>query len=163
MISEPARARPDVAALLLAFPEKTVLAGDTPLGEAVLEIAPAEIVPVLRYLKSSQQYERLSAVTCVDWHPAEVRFEVVYQLHSLRHNRRLRLKCRVGGEKPELESAMAVYSAANWYEREVFDLFGVSFRHHPDLRRLLMPDYWEGHPLRKDFPVHGHKYDYKSS
>jgi NADH-quinone oxidoreductase subunit C len=163
MISESAQARPDVAALLRAFPEKTILAGDTPLDDAVLEINPLEIVPVLRYLKGEQQYERLSAITCVDWHPAEPRFEVVYQLHSLRHNRRLRLKCRVGGAKPELESAYSVYRSANWYEREVFDLFGVSFRNHPDLRRLLMPDYWEGHPLRKDFPIHGHKYDYKSS
>jgi NADH-quinone oxidoreductase subunit C len=161
-VSESAQARPDVAALLLAFPTNTVLAGDTPLGEAVVEIAPGEIVSVLRYLKTDQQYERLSAITCVDWHPAEPRFEVVYQLHSLRHNRRLRLKCRLNGEGAELESATAVYRSANWYEREVFDLFGVKFRHHPDLRRLLMPDYWEGHPLRKDFPIHGHKYDYQS-
>lgn len=163
MISEAAQALPDVAALLRAFPENVILAGDTPLDETVLEIAAAEIVPVLRFLKTDQHYERLSAITCVDWHPAAPRFEVVYQLHSLRHNRRLRLKVRVGGETPTLESAMAVYRSANWYEREVFDLFGVTFRNHPDLRRLLMPDYWEGHPLRKDFPVHGHKYDYQSS
>ena len=163
MITEAVQALPDIAALLRAFPENTILAGDTPLGESVLEIAPGEIIAVLRFLKTDQQYERLSAITCVDWHPAEPRFEVVYQLHSLRHNRRLRLKCRLGGEGPALESATAVYRSANWYEREVFDLFGVTFRNHPDLRRLLMPDYWQGHPLRKDFPVDGHKYDYQSS
>jgi NADH-quinone oxidoreductase subunit C len=160
-ISESAQARPEIAALLRAFPENVILAADTPLDETVAEVAAKEIVPVLRYLKSDQQFERLSAITCVDWHPADPRFEVVYQLHSLRHNRRLRLKVRLGGASPELESAFSVYRAANWYEREVFDLFGVSFRNHPDLRRLLMPTYWEGHPLRKDFPVHGHKYDYK--
>ena len=163
MITETAQALPDVAALLRAFPEGVILSADTPLQETVLEIAPGEVVAVLRFLKVDQQYERLSAITCVDWHPATPRFEVVYQMHSLRHNRRLRLKCRIGGEAPALESATAVYRSANWYEREVFDLFGVSFRNHPDLRRLLMPDYWEGHPLRKDFPIHGHKYDYQSS
>jgi len=163
IISEAAQAQADVAALLRAFPENVILAADLPLGETVLQIAPAEIVAVLRFLKTSQHFERLSAVTCVDWHPSEPRFEVVYQLHSIRQNRRVRLTCRVGGEAPELESATGVYSAADWYEREIFDLFGVRFAHHPDLRRLLMPDYWEGHPLRKDFPVHGHKYDYKES
>lgn len=160
MITESALERPDVAALAQAFPENVILAGDIAQGDCVLSVAPEQIVPVLRFLHENQGYERLSAVTCVDWHPAEPRFEVVYQLHSLKHNRRLRLKARVGGEKPQIDSAYSVYASANWYEREVFDLFGVTFTGHPDLRRLLMPEYWEGHPLRKDFPTDGYKYDY---
>ena len=76
-------------------------------------------------------------------------------------NERLRLKCRVSGDAAEIDSVYPVWRAANWYEREVFDLFGIRFRNHPNLTRIMMPDDWEGHPLRKDFPVHGHKYSYK--
>jgi NADH-quinone oxidoreductase subunit C len=163
MISEAAAARADIAALAQAFPEGAILEADLPLGEAVVRVTPDSIVAILRYLHADQHYERLSAVTCVDWHPAEPRFEVVYQLHSIRENRRLRLKVTLGGESPAIESATAVYPSAGWYEREVFDMFGVRFENHPDLRRILMPEGWQGHPLRKDFPVHGHKYDYGSS
>jgi NADH-quinone oxidoreductase subunit C len=85
---------------------------------------------------------------------------VVYELHSVSSRQRLRLKCRVGGENPEIDSVCSVWPGVNWYEREVFDLFGVRFSNHPDLRRIMMPEGWQGHPLRKDFPVHGHKYDY---
>lgn len=159
MITESALERKDVKALAEAFPQ-AILEGDIVRGECVLSVAPAQVVPIVRVLKETQGYERLSAVTCVDWHPAEPRFEVVYQLHSLKHNQRMRLKVRVGGEKPTLESATGLYPSANWYEREVFDLFGVNFSGHPEMKRLLMPEYWEGHPLRKDFPTHGHKYDY---
>jgi len=131
-------------------------------GETILEIAPAAIVAVLRELESKQGFERLSGITCVDWYPVEPRFEIVYLLHSIRHNRRLRLKCVVPGTDPQIDSAFEIYRAADWYEREVFDLFGVKFRNHPNLKRILMPDDWEGHPLRKDFPVHGYKYSYQN-
>jgi NADH-quinone oxidoreductase subunit C len=133
-------------------------------GELTLIIAPEKIVEVCRFLKNERQFVRLSGVTAVDWRPEETpvpRFEVVYHLHSLERNERLRLKCRVGGERPEIESVTGIWRSANWYEREVYDLFGVVFRNHPDLRRIMMPEGWEGHPLRKDFPVHGARYSYK--
>ncbi len=129
-------------------------------GEPILHIDPARIVAVCRFLKDQQQFVRLSAVTAIDWHPAEPRFEVVYQLHSLARQERLRLKCRVGGEQTEIDSVTGVWRAAGWYEREVFDLFGIGFRHHPDLKRIMMPADWQGHPLRKDYPIHGYKYSY---
>ena len=124
-------------------------------GELTLEIAPAKIVSVCEFLKSDQKFIRLSTVTAVDRYPAEPRFEVVYHLHSIERNERLRLKCRLPGAGPVIESVTSVWRSANWYEREVFDLFGIHFINHPDLRRIMMPDDWEGHPLRKDYPVTG--------
>jgi len=132
------------------------------VGELTLVIDPAKIVDVCRFLKDELKFVRLSGVTAVDWFPADPRFEVIYHLHSLDRNERLRLKCRVGGDSPEIDSVTGIWRGANWYEREVFDLFGVRFLNHPDLRRIMMPDYWEGHPLRKDFPVHGNKYSYQN-
>jgi NADH-quinone oxidoreductase subunit C len=132
------------------------------LGETTLIANPDLIVDLCGYLKNSEKYIRLSAVTAVDWHPAEPRFEVVYHLHSLEPFRRLRVKCKVGGAKPEIDSVCSVWRSANWYEREVWDMFGVNFRDHPDLERILMPTDWEGHPLRKDYPVHGFKYSYSN-
>ena len=126
----------------------------------VLTIAPGAIEQVCRILKDRGGFERLSAVTGVDWWPREPRFEVVYFLHSLRHNTRLRLTVRLG-EEEALDSVCTVWRGANWYEREVFDLFGVRFRNHPNLERIMLPADWEGHPLRKDYPVHGHKYSYQ--
>jgi len=131
-------------------------------GETTLTVDPARIVEFCAHLKAAEKFERLSAVTCVDRHPAEPRFEVIYHLHSLARNQRLRLKCWVSGTNPEIDSVCSVWRSANWYEREVFDLFGVSFRNHPNLTRILMPLDWEGHPLRKDYPVHGYKYSYPS-
>src|SRR5215472_14639062 len=103
-------------------------------GELTIEIAPGRIVDVCRFLKEQQQFVRLSTVTGVDRYPAEPRFEVVYHLHSIARNLRLRVKCRLGGENPEIDSVTAVWRGANWYERETFDRFGVRFRNHPDMR-----------------------------
>jgi len=99
--------------------------------------------------------KRYGSVTAVDRYPAEPRFEIVYHLHSIESNERLRLKCRLPGADPAIDSVTGVWRGANWYEREVFDLFGVRFLNHPDLRRILLPDDWEGHPLRKDYPIMG--------
>jgi NADH-quinone oxidoreductase subunit C len=138
-----------------------VLETKSRFGEATAIVAPEKIVDICRYLKSELQFVRLSGITAVDWHPREPRFEVVYLLHSIESNTRLRLKCRLGGEQPEIDSVTSVWQSANWYEREVYDLFGIVFRNHPDLRRIMMPEDWEGHPLRKDYPVHGGRYSYK--
>jgi NADH-quinone oxidoreductase subunit C len=159
MLPEPLQEYPAAAALEAALPD-AITGGHSEHTEPTLFIAPSRIVEVCRFLKDQQDFVRLSAVTCVDWHPADPRFEVVYLLHSLSKNTRLRLKCWVSEADPEIDSVTGVWRAANWYEREVFDLFGIRFRNHPDLRRILMPVDWEGHPLRKDYPVHGYKYSY---
>ena len=116
---------------------------------------PARIVPVCRFLKQEQTYQRLSFITAVDWFPVEPRFGVVYNLHSFERNHWLRLQCRLGGENPEIDSVTELWRGANWYEREVYDLFGIRFRGHPDQRRIMMPEDWPGHPLRKDYPLSG--------
>ncbi|HEX3107050.1 MAG TPA: NADH-quinone oxidoreductase subunit C [Terriglobales bacterium] len=102
-------------------------------------------------------FNYLSDITCVDWHPSEPRFEVIYHLLSIRHKERVRLKVRLSGENPALDSLTSVWPGANYFEREVFDLFGIRFNGHPYLRRILMPETWEGHPLRKDYPVEGYR------
>ncbi|MFZ0287186.1 MAG: NADH-quinone oxidoreductase subunit C [Terriglobales bacterium] len=99
----------------------------------------------------------LSDVTCVDWHPREPRFELIYQLLSIPKKERVRLKVRLGSDSPAVESVTSVWPAANFFEREVFDLFGIRFTGHPYLRRIQMPENWEGHPLRKDYPVEGYR------
>lgn len=129
------------------------------LDELTLIVAAQQLVSICQTLRSDFQFERLSAVTAVDWWPSSPRFEIVYLLHSVRRNARLRLKVRAE-ENEDIDTVCYVWRAANWYEREVFDLFGVRFRNHPNLERIMMPVDWEGYPLRKDYPKHGHKYSY---
>jgi NADH-quinone oxidoreductase subunit C len=102
-------------------------------------------------------FNYLADLTCVDWYPSEPRFEVVYHLLSIPTKERVRLKARLDGSSASIESVTSVWPGANYYEREVFDLFGVRFTGHPDLKRIMMPDDWEGHPLRKDYPVEGYR------
>jgi NADH-quinone oxidoreductase subunit C len=102
-------------------------------------------------------FDFLSDITCVDWYPSEPRFEVVYHLLSLSRKERVRLKVRLDSASPTVESLTPVWPGANFFEREIFDLFGVRFSGHPYLRRILMPEDWEGHPLRKDYPVEGYR------
>lgn len=149
-----------IAAAVDAHDPAALAGGVFDRGELTLEIVPEKIAGVCRYLKEREQFARLTAVTAVDRYPTEPRFEVVYLLHSIERNQRLRLKCRLGGERPEIESVTGVWRAADWYEREVFDMFGVRFPGHPNLQRILMPEDWEGNPLRKDYPVTGTKYTY---
>jgi NADH-quinone oxidoreductase subunit C len=139
------------AAAIEAFDADAITGGRFDRNELTIEIAPSKIVSVCGFLG----FVRLSSVTGVDRYPAEPRFEVVYHLHSIDRNERLRLKCRLPGADPVIESVTSVWRSANWYERETFDLFGITFINHPDLRRIMMPENWEGHPLRKDYPVTG--------
>jgi len=144
-----------IAASVHTFDGDAVTGGHFELNELTLEIAPAKIVSVCGFLKYDQQYNRLSSVTAVDRYPAEPRFEVVYHLHCVEKKQRLRLKCRLPGDAPQIESVTSVWRSANWYERETWDLFGIRFLEHPGLKRIMLPDDWEGHPLRKDYPVTG--------
>jgi NADH-quinone oxidoreductase subunit C len=125
--------------------------------ETTVLLRPAALPAVCRFLRDDPDlgFDLLESVTGVDrlrLPDARPRFEVVYHVYSVAHKRRLRLKVRVeDGEA--VPSVTGVWETANWHEREVFDMFGVPFEGHPDLRRLLMPEDWEGHPLRKDYPV----------
>ncbi len=154
MTSEEITSYPDAAALTAANPEYlTDLKFDR--GELTLTVPAEHIVAVAQILKSQQEYIRLSSITGVDYYPAEPRFEVVYHLLSLSRTARLRVKCKLPGGEPEIASLTGVWRSANWYERETFDLFGIRFRNHPDLTRIMLPQDWEGHPLRKDTIVTG--------
>ena len=127
-------------------------------GETTITVARDPIVRLCRFLRDepSLRFVQLSDLTAVDWPDAEERFEVVYHLNALSFTRRLRIKARVPFVDCAIDSVTEVWQAANFLEREVFDLMGIRFRHHPDLRRIMMPeDYDEGFPLRKDFPVVG--------
>lgn len=101
------------------------------------------------------KFNLLSDATCVDRFPVEPRFELSYQLVSLGRRERIRLRTSVSGQQPVIESLVPVWPGANWLEREIFDLFGIRFEGHPDLRRILLPDQFEGFPLRRDFPTEG--------
>lgn len=160
MIPEAVTQDPVAASVLEKFPG-AVVDGHSNLGELTLVVKSEQILEICRHLKEVQSFVRLSSVTCVDWVPQEPRFEVVYHMQSLRQNNRwLRVKARVGGENPEIDSVYSVWRGSDWYEREVFDLYGIVFRGHPNLKRIMMPDDWVGHPLRKDFPTHGYRYSY---
>ena len=154
MLSETLRQNA-IATAVEAFDADAIVAGKLDRGELTLEIAPAKIASICGFLKYDQKFVRLSSVTAVDRYPLEPRFEVVYHLHSVEQKQRVRLKCRLESDEPAIESVTSVWRGANWYEREVFDLFGINFLNHPDLRRIMLPDDWEGHPLRKDYPVTG--------
>ena len=103
------------------------------------------------------KFNFLSDITCVDVFPSEPRFEVIYNLLSHSRKERVSLIAKVPGGDPSIESLIGVWPSANFFEREVFDLFGVRFVGHPNLRRIMMPEDWEGHPLRKDYPVEGYR------
>ncbi len=128
-------------------------------GEVTLYISRARLRKVCEFLRDVPElnFNYLSDVTAVDLYPAEPRFEVVYHLRSLEPHARLRLKVRLSGDNPKIDSVVPVWPGANSFEREVFDLMGIQFEGHPFLRRILLPEDWEGHPLRKDFPTTGYR------
>jgi len=118
-----------------------------------LELAPAALPGAARALRDEFAFDLLAGLTASDSWPTEPRFSLIYVLYSIAHNDFLRLRVRLSGTSPEIDSLEPVYPAANWHEREAFDMFGISFRGHSDLRRILLPHDWVGHPLRKDYPL----------
>lgn len=125
-------------------------------GEVTVTVAKAAIMDVLSFLKQSLQYNLLTDLTAVDYlGKKEERFMMVYLLYSIPNKDRLRIKTPVAESDCSIPTATQVWKTANWLEREVFDLFGITFEGHPDLRRILMTDDWVGHPLRKDYPLQG--------
>ena len=123
-------------------------------GEAHVFVQPGQIVEVLTYLRDSHEFPLLSAMTVVDyWPQEEPRFHVIYQLTSITKNLSLQVRVPVPATNPVVPTVSAVFAAANWREREAWDMFGIRFDGHPDPRRILMPPEWEGHPLRKDYPL----------
>jgi NADH-quinone oxidoreductase subunit C len=125
-------------------------------GELTVTIEPGDIVAAVKVLRDDErcQYFSIIDVTAIDWPSRERRFDVVYHFLSPRHNRRIRVKIEVGESMP-VPSIIEVFPGADWFEREVYDLYGVPFTGHPDMRRLLTDYGFEGHPLRKDFPLTG--------
>ena len=125
-------------------------------GEVTVTIKKEDLLAVLSFLKQSLQYNLLTDVTAIDYlGKKEERFMLVYLLCSIPNKDRLRIKAAVSEADCRIESASRVWATADWLEREVYDLFGITFDNHPDLRRILMTDEWEGHPLRKDYPLQG--------
>lgn len=123
------------------------------LGETTVVVKAEALPDVARWLRDELGFEVCVDITAVDYLPREPRFEVVYHLLSVSRRQRLRLKVPVGGKKPKVPTVTGVWPGANFYEREVYDMFGIEFEGHPNLKRILMPEDWDGHPLRKDYPL----------
>jgi NADH-quinone oxidoreductase subunit C len=123
-------------------------------GEVHVFVKPEQIVEALTLLRDEHDFELLSALTATDyWPQMSPRFHVIYQMSSLAKNVTVQIRVPVNGEQPKVPTSTGVYDVANWREREVTDMFGIEFAGHPDPRRILMPVDWEGHPLRKDYPL----------
>ena len=128
-------------------------------GETTIVLARKVLRTVAERCRDEEklQFNMLTDATCLDRFPMEPRFELNYHLVSIPLRQKVRLRVRLSGDDPVVDSLVPVWPGANWLEREIFDLFGIRFTDHPDLRRILLPDDWEGHPLRKDFPVEGYR------
>jgi NADH-quinone oxidoreductase subunit C len=150
--------RPEVAALLAAH-AAAVTGAKFDRNELTIWLDRIALRDACLTLKNDPQlqYSALADLTCVDWHPRQPRFEVVYHLFSIANKKYVRLKVKLSGEDANIDSLTPIWPGANFFEREVFDLFGVRFDGHPDLTRIMMPENWEGHPLRKDYPVEGYR------
>jgi len=141
-----------------AFPDQILDVSEN-LGETAISVKRDKIVDILRFLKEDNELKfdmfiDLCGVDYLEMGGFE-RFAVVYQLYSMEYNRRIRIKAFVPEGDEKIDSVVSLWAGANWAEREVFDMFGITFTNHPDLRRILCPDNFEGHPLKKDFPLEG--------
>ena len=124
-------------------------------GETTIEVTATAIVQVCEILKEKFGYNYLADMTGIDYYTDDLRFGVAYNLVGLDTKKRLRIVVKVGEHEPTVLSVVSVWQAANWYEREIWDMFGIRFGGHPDLRRIYMPEDFEYHPLRKEFPLIG--------
>lgn len=146
-----------VALLQKNFPEEVVEVLEF-RGETTIIVKPGRIVEICRLLRDDPEtsFRYLSMIAGMDYAPQSPRFGVVYTLYSHKNKNRLTLKASLADDlAPAVDSVTSVWSTANWHEREAYDLFGIRFQGHPDLRRILMPGDWVGHPLRKDYPLRG--------
>jgi len=144
-----------LALLQQAMPSAQLVAGTSIDSQPTIYIDRDNAISVLRTLRDQPElrFGFLAELTAVDYWPREPRFELIYLLVSIERKARLRVKVKIDGPGARAHTATAIWPAANWLEREVWDLFGIQFDGHPDPRRLLMPEDWEGYPLRKDYPV----------
>lgn len=124
--------------------------------ELTVMVAASDIVPAARAVQVAG-YNFFEDCTAADWYPSEPRFQVSYHIVSHSMKQRIRLAVMLSGDDPSVDSITSVWPSANFYEREVFDLFGIRFAGHPNLTRIMMPTDWKGHPLRKDYPVEGYR------
>ncbi|MDE3189034.1 MAG: NADH-quinone oxidoreductase subunit C [Acidobacteriota bacterium] len=168
MVNEPIKTLPDKAAVLEGLPEhpavKAILAWNAEAlvdarfdrGELTLTVLP-ELIRAAAAAVQAAGYNFFEDMTAVDWFPAAPRFQLSYHILSHSFKEHLRLRVMLEQADPAVNSITPVWPSADYYEREVFDLFGIRFEGHPNLRRIMMPDDWEGHPLRKDYPVEGYR------
>jgi NADH-quinone oxidoreductase subunit C len=147
-----------VALLQEKFPEEVVEVVEF-RGDTTIEVKPERIVEICTALRDDHEtaFRYLSMIAGMDYQPASPRFGVVYNLYCHKHHNRITLKARLADDlAPAIDSVAQVWSTANWHEREAHDMMGIRFHGHPDLRRILMPEDWVGHPQRKDYPLRGH-------
>ncbi|MDE3061973.1 MAG: NADH-quinone oxidoreductase subunit C [Acidobacteriota bacterium] len=156
--AEVLEAMPDHPAVkaLLAWRADSLLDARFDRGELTLTVAPDSIREAAATVQAAG-YNFFEDMTAVDWFPSAPRFQLSYHILSHKLLERIRLRVMLEETNPAVESITPVWPAANYYEREVFDLFGIRFEGHPNLRRIMMPDEWQGHPLRKDYPVEGYR------
>ncbi len=153
-------AKDPVAALRTALPEAVLYAKEF-RGETTIVVHPQHLVAALQFLRDTPGlvYNFLSDISSVDYYPEPPteqrpeRFAVSYHLLSMLYKRRIRVKVFVAEDEPEVDSITSLWPAANWLEREIYDMMGIRFRGHPDLRRVLLAEDWDGHPLRRDYPL----------
>jgi NADH-quinone oxidoreductase subunit C len=141
---------------LLAWKPDSLIDAKFDFGELTLTVAPTDIRAACATVQAAG-YNFFEDMTAVDWYPLAPRFQLSYHILSFGMKERIRLRVLLDEAEPSVDSITPVWAGANFFEREVFDLFGIHFADHPDLRRIMLPDDWEGHPLRKDYPVEGYR------